>query len=246
MSLDFALVPATSPAGSTTALLASARLPGRFAEIYGGRIEGAVNIVAIDLRTGAVYHNGAERAGAVPLASVMNPNPRPAPGEPRFEQTDNYFNVDLREQLRLPPHGASYAVFLWLDDMVSPVRVAKLPGPPPSGQVERPATGVPAGIHFGRAAHTPDPGEGIALAGMGSRVYVAVADRARQGRLNILTLDFRTRAVKRLGFALPRRGSAFDFDPAAVVGAADLRKIFVLVSIGESLSPVLVVDRGER
>ncbi len=168
LSLDFALVPATSPRGSTTALLAAARLPGRFAEIYGGRIEGAVNIVAIDLRTGAVYHNHAERGGTVPLASVMDPDPRPAPGVARFEQIDSYFNVDLRAQLRLPEHGAKYAVFLWLDDMVSPVRVAKLPGPPPSGREERPAAGTSGGNPF-RAGRTH--------AGPGRR------DRTRQRRL---------------------------------------------------------------
>ncbi len=250
LSLDFALVPATSPRGSTTALLAAARLPGRFADIYGGRIEGAVNIVAINLRTGAVYRNHAERGGAVPLASVMDPDPRPAQGIARFKQIDSYFNVDLRAQLRLPEHGAKYAVFLWLDDMVSPVRVAKLPGPPPSGQEERPAAGTPAGIHFGQAQNTPDPGEGIALAGAGSRVYAAVADRARQGKLNVLALDFRTRAIGWLSFTLPKREGAFDFDAAALTGAvpgeAGPQKTFVLVGIGDILSPVLVVDRSGR
>jgi hypothetical protein len=245
MSLDFALVPARSPLGATVALLGAARLPGRFADIYGGRIEGAVNIVAIDLRTGAVYHNHAEPAGVVPLASVMDPDPKPAPGVARFEQMDSYFNVDLRAQLRLPPHGARYAVFVWLDDMVSPVRVAKLPGPAQRERGEKRA-GAPAEIHFGRTAQTPGAAGGIALSGAGSRVYAAVAPRALQNNVNVLALDFRTRAIGRLGFALPNREGAFDFDVASLTGAASAppgpRKTFVLVSIGEVLSPVLVVD----
>ncbi len=249
LSLDFALAPARSPRGATVALLGAARLPGRFTEIYGGRIEGAVNIVAIDLRTGAVYHNHAEPPGVVPLASVMDPDPKAAPGVARFEQMDSYFNLDLRAQLRLPPHGARYAVFVWLDDMVSPVRVAKLPGPPPSDK-GAPPSGAPAGIHFGRTPQTPDPGDGIALSRAGSRVYVSVAQRARQGKLNVLALDFRTRAMGWLGFALPKKESAFDFDAVsltgAVAGTAGPQKTFVLVSIGEDLSPVLVMDRTRR
>jgi hypothetical protein len=249
-SLDFALVPATGPRGATVALLAAARLPGRFAEIYGGRIEGAATIVAIDLRTGAVQINQAEAGGVVPLASVMNPDPKPQPGVAAFEQIDSYFNIDLRTQLRLPPDAARYAVFIWLDDIVSPVRVAKLPGPAPQAGAEKAPAGTPPGIHFGQTPRTPDPAGGIALRSADSRVYAAIAPAARQGKLNVLALDFRTRAIARAGFVLPKREAAFDFDPAALTGpvpaGAGPQKTFVLVSIGEFLSPVLVVDRSHR
>ena len=63
--LDFALVPATGSKGPTLALLGTALLPKRFGETYAGRIEGAIRIVAVDLRTGELYENSAEPRNTV-------------------------------------------------------------------------------------------------------------------------------------------------------------------------------------
>lgn len=242
--LDFALAPAAGTKGPTVALLGAARLPALYGAIYGARIAGAVRIVAIDLRTGDIYVNNAEPRDLPPLSNVMKPGAQPPPGA---EPADSYFNVDLRAQLRLPPHSARYAVFLWLDEMVSPVRVAQLPGPVldsnPAIETTDPER---AGILFGRAAESPTAAKGIALRSSGQRIYVDVASDARQGKLNVLALDFRSRVTRWLSFALPRRQGTFSFDPSMLGGrtpdASGPEKAFFVVSIGKSLSEVLTVE----
>lgn len=242
--LDFAFVPATGARGPTLALLGVARLPALYGAIYAGRIEGAVRIVAIDLRTGESYQNNAEPRELPQLTNVMNPNPEPRPDA---EPVESYFNIDLRAQLRLPPHSAKYAVFLWLDETASPVRVAQLPGPVREGTVPKDTIDpAAAGIRFGRTADSPTATKGIALRSVKARVHVDLASDARQGRLNVLALDFRSRAVSWLSFSLPRRQQAFSFDPYVMGGPAPNapgpQKTFVLVSVGETLSEVLAVE----
>lgn len=246
--LDFAFVPATGARGPTVALLGVARLPALLGAIYAGRLEGAVRIVAIDLRTGEAYQNNAEPREVPQLPDVMNPNPQPRPDA---EPVESYFNIDLRAQLRLPPHSAKYAVFLWLDGTVSPVRVAQLPGPAWEGTVPKDTIDpAAAGIRFGRTADSPTAAKGIALRAAKSRVHVDLASDARQGKLNVLALDFRSRAVSWLSFSLPRRQEAFSFDPYVMGGPAanapGLQKTFVLVSVGETLSEVLTIEPSAR
>lgn len=131
------------------------------------------------------------------------------------------------------------------------MRVAQLPGPPFEGTAPKdmidPAA---AGIRFGRTSDSPTATKGIALRSAQSRVQVDLASDARQGRLNVLALDFRSRAVSWLSFSLPRRQEAFSFDPYVMGGPAPNalgpQKTFVLVSVGEVLSDVLTVEPSAR
>ncbi|MGC9969419.1 MAG: hypothetical protein ABSE56_02395 [Bryobacteraceae bacterium] len=248
--VDFALVPATGSRGPTLAFLGAARVPKRFAEVYAGRIEGAVQIVAVDLRTGAMFENHAEPRNAIPLSKALNPDPQPSSSATGNDQIENYFNVDLRVQLGIPTHGAKYAVFVWLDDMVSPVRIAQMPGEPLTGSAPKPVDASAIGVHFGDSAQTPHAGEGIALRSDGSRVYGYVARGARQSMFRVLALDFRTRSLSSLTFALPKKDSAFDLDLSVLAGydpnATGAQKTFVLVGWGATWSPVLVVERSSQ
>ncbi len=251
--LDFALVPATGSKGPTLALLGTALLPKRFGETYAGRIEGAIRIVAVDLRTGELYENSAEPRNTVPLSKVMNPNPQPNSSSSSTtgdDPVETYFNVDLRVQLGIPTHAARYAVFVWLDELMSPVRLAQLPGESLTGRPPKPVDGAAVGLHFGVTDQTPPVGEGIALRSDGSKVYGIVSAAARQSMFRVVALDFRSRSLSSLAFALPKREGAFDFD-LSVLGGADPsatgpQKTFVLVGWGTTWSPVLVVDRGSR
>jgi hypothetical protein len=242
--LDFALAPGAGSRGPTIALLGVARVPVSYAETYAARIEGALFIVAIDLRTGAVYQATAEGHDIVPLAKAMRPDIVQA----GRDQVERYFNVDLGVQLDLPRYGAKYAVFVWLDDLVSPVRIAQMPGDPNRESQPKPVDAAAAGMHVGRMAATLNPGDGIALRGAGSRVFAAVGASVDRSRLGVLLLDFRTRGIVSLTFSLPKREDAFDFDVGLLGGidpaaASGTQKTFVVVAGGSVISPVLVVDR---
>jgi hypothetical protein len=204
----------------------------------------------VDLRTGALFESPAEPRNAVPLSTALNPNPRPSSSATENDQVESYFNVDLRVQLGIPMHSAKYAVFAWLDDMVSPVRIAHLPGEPIIGGVPKPVDAAAIGVHFGTSAQTPQAGEGIALRSDGSRVYGFVASGSRQNMYRVLALDFRTRSLSSLAFALPKKQSAFDIDLSILGGydpkATGTQKTFLLVGWGTTWSPVLVVEHGSR
>jgi hypothetical protein len=253
-AFDFAVWPAVDPSGQpTAALFASARLPGRFADIYGGRMEGAVNIVAIEHQTGRVFHRHAEGGHMVPLAGAMNPNPAPpAPGVAYFESIDTYFAVDLRKQLTLPPGAANYATFLWLDEVASPLRWVQLPGTqtPPEPLFPDPAA---AAIQFRFTSGSPAAGAAdivLQRTAADMRVYGAVGPgvaSAGAGPLTILALDFRSRTLK--WHALPLNGLAFDFDLLALFGGPGTfdpgpppRRVFVVAASRGALSRVLVVE----
>jgi hypothetical protein len=123
-ALAFNLVPAQAPE-PTVALLAAFRMTGRYADVYGDRIPGAVYIVAIDTARGHMYYNHAEPSHAVPLEAVMGS----APGNESttLASIEGYFNVDLAQQLGLPPKKATYDVFLWLDDVATQVKTVTVP-----------------------------------------------------------------------------------------------------------------------
>jgi hypothetical protein len=253
-AFDFAVRPAVDPSGNpTAALFASARLPGRYAEIYGGRMEGAINIVAIEQQTGRTYHRNAERGHVPPLSGVMNPNPAPpAPGVAYFESIDTYFAVDLRTQLTLPPSAANYALFLWLDEVTSPLRWVQAPGTqtPPEPLFPGPQA---AALQFRQTPGSPaaGPAEIVLQRAAGDlRVFGSVGPAvaaAGAGPLTILALDFRSRTLK--WHTTPLNGLAFDFDLLALFGGPGIldpgqppRRVFVLAASRGALSRVLVVE----
>ena len=247
--LDFAAPPAVNASGEeTVALFAAARLPGRFADIYGGRLEGAVQIVAVDYRTGTAYHNNAEIGHMVPLAAVMDPNPAPPqPGVAYFESTEMHFAVDLRTQLTLPPNAGLYGVFLWLDEMTSSLHEVRIPGGEPAAPAPQPPFGA---LNFRKSSQTPlAKGSEVVLhnSPKDRRVYGAVGGDAKGGPLTLLALDYRSRLLKSATF--PVNELAFDFDliellgdPGWITSTSKPQKAFVLAVSRGFLSRVVVIE----
>ncbi len=147
--LDFSLLPATGSKGPTLALLGLARVPGRYAATYGDRIAGALLVVAVDLRTGAIFQGNAERRNAPPLPTLLNSDPPSTAAGTGL--VDTYFKLDLRTQLGLPDWTAKYAVFVWLDDLISPVQIGKMPGEAPTEHASKASNTAVPGIHFEEA-----------------------------------------------------------------------------------------------
>lgn len=246
--LDFTLVPASGSEGPTLALLGLARVPSRYAATYGERIAGALLVVAFDLRSGAMYQGSAEPRNPSPLSKVLNAQPSSTAEEAGL--VDTYFNLDLRAQLGLPATSAKYAVLVWLDDMISAVQIAKMPGEASTERASKTESGTIPGMHFSAAPWPEGVREDIVLRAEGSRVHGATSPRANLGVLRIVALDFRTRAFTSVVLALPKRDNAFDFD-LSVLGGFDpsstgIQKSFVLAGWGATWSQPLVVDRTRQ
>jgi hypothetical protein len=233
--LDFKLQPARHAGAPTLALLGAARLPGGYARTYGGRIHGAIQVVAIELESGRVYHAVAERAGAVPLAAAMRADTPPQRGEATLEDIETHFNADLRAHLGLPMNPANYAVFLWLDEMTSPLRLARLPGP--QGQV---------------APETRAAGARITLVQPAPRTKPAAIRVQAAGAVDsilVLALDYRSRALKWQRVPEPKQAPAggkggIELDLSDLLAAGGRRqKTFIVASAGQALSNVLVLSR---
>ena len=162
-SLDFVLRPATAAEGPTLALLAAARLPGPIAETYGARAEGATQIVAVDSATGAVFSRPAEREGSAPLSAIGSRPKASQAGGATVDSIEVWFNADLRSHLDLPPEAKTYSVFLWLDEMTSPLHLADLPA---SGQPSTPS--APAGYDVRNSFPKEQPFAQVAAARTGA------------------------------------------------------------------------------
>ncbi len=155
--LDFALQPATSADGKPTlALMAGGRLSERQADVYGARVGGATHIVAINAASGDVFSQSAERPGAAPLPSIRNRHSETSQtAKATVDSIEIWFNADLRSHLGLPPQAETYRVFLWLDEMTSPLHIAELPAAgAASGSSSAPALDS-AGIRFQRSRCSP-------------------------------------------------------------------------------------------
>lgn len=262
--LTFAAPPAQGPDGNpTVALFAAGRLPRRHAGIYGGRIQTAIEIIAIDSRTGHVYHNRADRDDNVPLPLVMKPEPAPPePGEAEIVAIDAYFAVDLRAHLLLPPEAATYTVFLWLDEFTSGALATPVPGTQPVPSPPPAALPLPV-VRFRRSGETPQrpPGGLLLRRGSGGPLVYGAADPAllspppaegAKDYLTILGLAFRSRAVHWCSVPVPesaRAGGdlAFEFHPEAVLGGpgwleneAPPWRVFLTACLRQAVAPVLV------
>jgi hypothetical protein len=245
--LWFHLTPARAGDSRTLALLACARLPGRYADVYGGRVAGAIEIVAVDAATGRVYHAPAERPGAPPLAAVMNAAPAPPrKGIAPTQDMEVWFNADLRGHLGLPLFSSDYTIFLWLDEMTSQPAKAILPGASVAQAANSPRFDAPANVHWGKTSHSA-PAEGIALAlAVGDRFRGDVSAAVTRGArfLNLFVLDYRTRAFAASTIGLPQSfEGGFDFDANAVPGGwAPAAKRFVIAAVGGAVSNVVTLD----
>ena len=119
--LAFALV-ADERRDVACVLRASYRLPGEYAQRYGGRIDAAIALVAVDRLTGTVHAGDLEGVpGAPPLFVATPPEGGSGPVSIEGER-----NVALVEHLGLAP-GRGFDVFLWCDEFVSRLESLDVP-----------------------------------------------------------------------------------------------------------------------
>jgi hypothetical protein len=247
VSLQYSTYPAVDEAGEpAVALFASGLVSAWHEGVYGGRLAGAVQIVAIDADRGSVYWRNAEHGKPVPLPLAMNPRPQnPSPGVAEVESAEVYFALDIRRHLRLPAHAARSFLFLWLDEITSLVQSIELPGPPPP-QPERPSFSQTT---FGLTAQALEsPGGTLpALAEHAGRVHGAVSG---SGPSVLLGLDFRSRQLKssRIPF-IETATISYEFDPLTVFGPPGWldspdspRRAFLLAHNAGALSPLVIVN----
>jgi hypothetical protein len=136
-ALLYNLAPALDPERPTVVLSGACNLEVSFQARYGGRLMAALRVVVIDAETGAVFSAPPVEYDSRPL--VLGP-PAPSqvdPAKPR-EYRGAYFNVDLGAHLFLPPEERDYRVFLWLDELVTPLGRFTLPAHP-SRRVQGPS-----------------------------------------------------------------------------------------------------------
>ena len=122
--LGFQAVPGRSMAGDTVVLTGAYVASSPILDYYGGQLPGAIHLVAFDPKTGVV-HNYPLLDGKSPPVRVLVPEGMtPAPGGSVQKAA---FDVDMPSLLALPPEAATYRVFFWLDNVVSPVVSVEVP-----------------------------------------------------------------------------------------------------------------------
>lgn len=217
--IEIALEKATASDDTpTVALFAACRYPGRLAEAYGARVAGATQIVAVNLKTGAVFAAAAERPNSPPLPTRAQHQPDATHGT--LDSIEVWFNADLKAHLGLPSEAAEYGVFLWADGMTSTLQVAKVPGP---AAAAKPATVVADSkrIRFHRTILSPEAVDHrlrIRTSGTGQAIYGTLDVNAIRGSkvmLTVLVLNAATREVSAHSFRLCRKkleNSAGRFD----------------------------------
>lgn len=159
--LQIAFAPAVNGDAKTVALLGSYRLQGRYSDMYGTRIPGVIALVARNADTGLVFFGNAEVAHTVPIETVIDPDAKPVDNdEPKLVAVDGFFNVDLADQLGLPPEKASYSVFGWLDEVTTDVTAVDMPENKSRHKMSGPGVGQVRAqiVAFGQVDDSPKPG----------------------------------------------------------------------------------------
>lgn len=142
--LQFRLVAGESSSGPSIALLAAYKLGWPYLDLYGDQIPKPVLVVAIAASTGKAYvsdlnvvHLYIEDDAIILDISDEQAN-LPGPVSNRLSK-QGWFNVDLAALLDLPPGSDFYQVFLWLDDLVTPVQTVQVPANSNRGGVGSPS-----------------------------------------------------------------------------------------------------------
>ena len=122
--LKFEVVPGENIQGATVVLSCSYVVFNPTLDYYGGQLPSPIHVVAFNKETGEVY--------CAPLLEPKSPPVRVLiPEDTTPSQSGSSqgaaFNIDLTVQLGLPSQEASYKVFLWLDQLLSPVATVDVP-----------------------------------------------------------------------------------------------------------------------
>ncbi|QRN97431.1 hypothetical protein JRI60_52310 [Archangium violaceum] len=134
-NLAFTLQPGQSANGPSVALLGVYELGWPYTELYGEQLPKPVTVVAIHSTSGQVFlsdlNPAIEDEEEDAILPLMSDEDAAGPGPARNALRESgYFNVDLCALLNLPPDQAYYQVFLWLDDLVTPIQTVQVPANP--------------------------------------------------------------------------------------------------------------------
>jgi len=264
--LDFNAQPAEGPEGPTVALLGRYRVGSPHLDYYGGQMPRPVWVVAVNAQSGEIYMQQCVEDERPPVRVVASDREAEAQGR-GTEFQSGCFNVDLGAQAMLPREAATYRVFLWLDDLVSPIKVAQIPenrkrresGLPssrrPSELVEFgafPGAPAAAGSAMALAAST-QPGDRT-ICGVWSPDRAKIASRREESEpyyLMLLAFNHRDRSfgwVSVDATQLPQGTDpgSFRIDPLKIVGGSEMQqKVFVLAVSEDGMSNVLVGRHAE-
>ena len=121
--------PAENKNGPTAALTVGYGVGPNLNEQYGGKIIDAMQVVAVDLDTGSCFARPPVNAHAVPLSAVLAdaPSMLPTEGADGDLVSAARFGIDLAKVLSLPSKGGRFAVFIWLDRLVSNTVIVDIP-----------------------------------------------------------------------------------------------------------------------
>ena len=125
--LELTTAPAIASGSPTTALFGALRVGSLHAEMYGGRVAGAVAILAVDSETGSLYQAVPERQDSSPVQPVIRTAEELASMDAVTSAIESCFSVDLAEHLGLPPEEGRFLVALWLDDLCSEIVSCDVP-----------------------------------------------------------------------------------------------------------------------
>lgn len=131
-ALEFALQPGTSTLGTTVVLSASYVLGWPYNEIYGNQLPRPIVVVAIDASSGKAFMSDLnvvymDETDEAVLVGLSDEDANQAGPTRNVLGTGGYFNIDLPALLGLPSEAAYYQVFLWLDDLVTPIQTVQVP-----------------------------------------------------------------------------------------------------------------------
>jgi hypothetical protein len=263
--VDFNVVP-TKTGKPSINLYAAYRIPGELVRYYGAKVGHAAFIGAVDLKTGAAFVADGSTAHGVPLdMDRLASLPPPCKSDPEILAGEGTFVVDLPRQLGIPAEGGEYAVVVWVDQVVSKVKVVKVPADPERRPVPA-ATALPAQLsmlEFGKKDKSPKPQSGILQAegapeekpfGIG-HVYATVGPNvipkdAKVPFVTVFASVWQSREVSAQSVIVPGVGSPegggviyTDFEVGTLFhSVTDRRKSFALVLAGTQVSSPVILN----
>ena len=187
-------VAAKNDGGPTAMLTLGYAVGAELEAIYGGMILDALVVVAVDTESGNLFANDLADPHGVPLTDVLDePPPQPAADTGSEPVSGGRIGVDLARALSLPAKGGRYAVFVWLDRLVSNTVIVRIEtAPPHEGQEATPLNERPSPLIPSDDA----PPEGAPSALVQGAVGPAVTGRlSRDGPGALLVLDGAARQV---------------------------------------------------
>lgn len=183
-ALDFALHDVVADGKAISGLFGYYRVSVNFAGKYTVGFPSPIFLVALSASDGTAYVRdivgedgdvvGLHENGPQPSIRRIDATGAPIPGPEIFES--GFFNVDIARHLGLPAKADRYAVFLWLEDRVSDIRILDLPKDLARG-ASFDVSGGRSGTLRAVASQAKSPGV------MAIRLYGQGKERAIQGRV---------------------------------------------------------------